>query len=599
MKKVNLGKVRGTQIYTGDAITGTSSEAAIYPESGISEAYVGDLYINVHSTSSNRGNIYICTMSGDANNAEWSYQGNIRGPEVSVINNLKSASTTDALAAYQGKKIYDLLVASGIFTKHCVIGYDSKVYGVKVTIENISTELTLTVDGTDYFYTYTAYGNAETTTLSVTLGGSIGMPDIGGVLTEIKSSNSYIYAIELTDNSGVAVYAKNTELWDTVNEVLQTHEITGTITDGTEIIRTGLIYKFLKGIKTLFYPITHAKAVWYKKENNITVYDQIKRNTEDITGKAPTAHNASSATYGSGTGTRYGHVKLSDSISSSSSESSGIAATPKAVKQAYDLANDADKEALSKLPKSGGIMTGSVTFDETASGNGMIYLTNLAEVLEMFRTITGEDPTLLLNNGMYTKGIGSLNLGAGKIVRLLIKNERLILEESSDTTYSAYFRPYNDNKCALGNASKRFYGLWAGKSTIQTSDAREKENIIPLGLSPVMMLSLEETTEQIDIHSSLFDRLQPVQYNFIDGDERICYGLIAQDVAAAMEELGIGENELDLVHHEYYTDEDTGEEKESYGLAYNNLIALLIYEVQKLKAKVETLQAEVNSMKIE
>ncbi len=55
----------------------------------------------------------------------------------------------------------------------------------------------------------------------------------------------------------------------------------------------------------------------------------------------PTSHTSTSTTYGKGDGSYYGHVKLSDSINSSSGASSGVAATPYAVKQAYDLANRA------------------------------------------------------------------------------------------------------------------------------------------------------------------------------------------------------------------------------------------------------------------
>lgn len=54
---------------------------------------------------------------------------------------------------------------------------------------------------------------------------------------------------------------------------------------------------------------------------------------------APKSHANSATTYGIGTGSNYGHVKLSDSTNSTSAASSGIAASPKAVKAAYDLAN--------------------------------------------------------------------------------------------------------------------------------------------------------------------------------------------------------------------------------------------------------------------
>lgn len=57
------------------------------------------------------------------------------------------------------------------------------------------------------------------------------------------------------------------------------------------------------------------------------------------TSRAPTNHATSATTYGTGTSSNYGHLKLSDSTSSTSSTSGGIAATPSAVKAAYDLAN--------------------------------------------------------------------------------------------------------------------------------------------------------------------------------------------------------------------------------------------------------------------
>lgn len=50
-----------------------------------------------------------------------------------------------------------------------------------------------------------------------------------------------------------------------------------------------------------------------------------------LNGKAPTSHASSATTYGVGNSSSYGHVKLSDSTSSTSSATGGIAATPKAV----------------------------------------------------------------------------------------------------------------------------------------------------------------------------------------------------------------------------------------------------------------------------
>lgn len=69
-----------------------------------------------------------------------------------------------------------------------------------------------------------------------------------------------------------------------------------------------------------------------------------------LDGKAPTNHAAVDTTHGAGSGSNYGHVKLSDSTSGTSGESGGVAATPAAVKKAYDLANNANTTAKGKAP---------------------------------------------------------------------------------------------------------------------------------------------------------------------------------------------------------------------------------------------------------
>lgn len=91
--------------------------------------------------------------------------------------------------------------------------------------------------------------------------------------------------------------------------------------------------------------------------------------------KAPTSHASTATTYGIGTGSNYGHVKLSDSTSSTSAASAGIAASPKAVKAAYDLANTAKTNAAMAqttadacLPLIGGTVTGAVTIQHGYRG---------------------------------------------------------------------------------------------------------------------------------------------------------------------------------------------------------------------------------------
>lgn len=214
--------------------------------------------------------------------------------------------------------------------------------------------------------------------------------------------------------------------------------------------------------------------------------------------------------------------------------------------------------------------------------NGKVY-----EMLRMGGSAA--EPICILGDGLYVNKNGRTNICGGTQITLLTGYTRVSLSTNSQGLHIFY--PQTNNSVYLGGASNRWAAVYSANATIQTSDAREKENIIPLGTSPIMTLSLDDEATQYDIHSELFDRLVPVQYNYINGNGRICYGLVAQQVAEVMDELGIGEDELDIVHHDYWKDEETGEEKDSYGLAYANLIALLIHEVQKLKTEVATLKA--------
>ena len=72
----------------------------------------------------------------------------------------------------------------------------------------------------------------------------------------------------------------------------------------------------------------YTKGNW--KSTSYTA-DEIDVKLESAT---PKSHASADTTYGIGTGSNYGHVKLSDSTSSSSAASAGIAASPKAVKAA-------------------------------------------------------------------------------------------------------------------------------------------------------------------------------------------------------------------------------------------------------------------------
>ncbi|MCB6806662.1 tail fiber domain-containing protein [bacterium MSK18_59] len=160
----------------------------------------------------------------------------------------------------------------------------------------------------------------------------------------------------------------------------------------------------------------------------------------------------------------------------------------------------------------------------------------------------------------------------------------------SGGVYTGAFAPTKaySEKIMLGDSGRVWERLIVKNSPQVTSDRRAKTNIFPLGESKI---------NKTDIHSELFDRLKPVQYRMIDGDGRICYGFVAQDVVEAMRELGIREDELDLVHHDRKNTEDGY--IDTYSMVYTNLIAVITHELQLEKQRRSNLELEVADLRSE
>lgn len=160
----------------------------------------------------------------------------------------------------------------------------------------------------------------------------------------------------------------------------------------------------------------------------------------------------------------------------------------------------------------------------------------------------------------------------------------------SGGVYTGAFAPTKaySEKIMLGDSGRVWERLIVKNSPQVTSDRRAKTNIFPLGESKI---------NKTDIHSELFDRLKPVQYRMIDGDGRICYGFVAQDVVEAMRELGIREDELDLVHHDRKNTEDGY--IDTYSMVYTNLIAVITHELQLEKERRSNLEVEVADLRSE
>lgn len=142
--------------------------------------------------------------------------------------------------------------------------------------------------------------------------------------------------------------------------------------------------------------------------------------------------------------------------------------------------------------------------------------------------------------------------------------------------FGAHVRPDSDGGYDLGGSSYRWGNIYAANDIIQTSDKKKKKNI----------------SYTLDKFDTFFDGLMPGTYQLIDG-KRDHVGLVAQDIEANLEKCGISTAEFaGFVKAE--REDGNGYD---YGLRYGEFVALLIDQVQKLKARVNTLEDKHGSKK--
>jgi len=120
-------------------------------------------------------------------------------------------------------------------------------------------------------------------------------------------------------------------LQNSVNTLTTTMGTKATLSALANVAKSGN-YSDLNGLPTI--PVIDATAV-ADSTNGL----QSRIIQQMLEQKADKSHAVNANTFGLGSNSLYGHVKLSDETNSTSGQGAGIAATPAAVKAAYDLAN--------------------------------------------------------------------------------------------------------------------------------------------------------------------------------------------------------------------------------------------------------------------
>ena len=171
-------------------------------------------------------------------------------------------------------------------------------------------------------------------------------------------------------------------------------------------------------------------------------------------------------------------------------------------------------------------------------------------------------------------------------------NERMRITSAGNT------QPGADNAYSLGVSGTRWSAVWAANGTIQTSDEREKKDIIDadLGLDFISKLRPVSFKWKVGQNIVTSEVVKDEEGNPILDEEdnektesvivpregkRTHYGLIAQEV----EELLDGKDFGGFIHDE---------ETDTKGLRYDQFIPLLIKSIQELEAKIVTLESKLN-----
>lgn len=273
--------------------------------------------------------------------------------------------------------------------------------------------------------------------------------NIGTLQTQMKTANGDISALESTVKThGTQITAVQKTADDALSRA-QTNEsdIADTQADVTSLtgrVTTveGTANKNKTGIAELDTRMDAAEGNITEAQNDINGLQTA------VDGKAPTNHASTANTYGQGSSTNFGHLKVEDS--GSAAASSGTAASPKMVTDQINALKSALAPtaliAAKTVNYSGGI-SGSGTFSVYANSFTKVVSVQLANKSlttsggggwksTVLGTIpTGYRPTRLMTQNCFS-GWGFLYVDANGQVRL---------EVSDDTSHSAG----NQNGCAL------------------------------------------------------------------------------------------------------------------------------------------------------
>lgn len=219
------------------------------------------------------------------------------------------------------------------------------------------------------------------------------------------------------------------------------------------------------------------------------------------------------------------------------------------------------------------IMTGTVTASTLRGGE--IQLLYAEEDIAATFELTGASSYDGSKLAIYS---GAIELSASD-GNVYISSSGSYVQLSDDTvTCKGDFVPNSHVGWDLGKADKMWSTVYAKTCTASGSDRAIKKDI----------------NSDLVTYNRFFDLLTPCSYKLIDGTSgRTHLGMISQEVEEALNTCGISSMDFaGFIKSPKTDDEDNVIEGEyDYALRYGEFIPLLIWQVQKLKARVAELEA--------
>lgn len=483
---------------------------------------------------------------------------------ITLYNGTKVASGSIKLKhGSDGKKSFSISVKGGIYT------YARNVSGSKTfTLDTIPRAATISAapnftDEDNPKITYSNLAGSSATTLQACIANSTGNTVYCAYRDISKSGTSYTFSLTDAERTtlrnacknaksmtvrfyvktiiGGNTYTKYLEKTLTITNAAPTVSMTVVDTDSNMIALTGSANTLVKYYSDAKYTVSASG----NKGASISSY-KVECGTKSATSSTGTFSNVESGTFKvtvtdsrgytttkTVTKTFKDYVKLTNNLSFSNPAVDGSVKIT--FKGAYFNANFGNAQngitAQYRYKVEGGSWGNWNTIATTTSGNTYSAST----------TVTGLD---------YKK----VYIFQSKVI------DKITSKESPTLTVT--FQPVFDWGANDFQFNVPVY-LQSG-SLVSSSDERMKENITPYNNTP------------------LFDSLKAVEFNYInDNNSKTHYGLIAQNVLESMEQLGMDSSKYDLVSKSF---------DGTYGIAYQNIIAMLIYEVQNLKQELKTLK---------